>query len=220
MFQRASSMIRGLLGRQESRRPTEGEIDLRSVHYSMPTIAADEIALEAPMSDASEEAPQFHEDAWRQVEFLPKACQWDVQDMLGDYKQFEQENRTPNGWKKIFPRKLDPNAVVPMAALQLASLLGAKLGPPPILTTSSALLGQVRNGFSIPLGPSTLLYGHEEGGHVMVLGAIVSADDGQVPLTNAFMKLRREQGLILVDWRSQMLLLDVKEGGDIEAWGP
>lgn len=45
-------------------------IDPKSIRFTMPTVAADEIQFIVPTKDTFAGAPQFHEDEWSQVEFL------------------------------------------------------------------------------------------------------------------------------------------------------
>ncbi len=55
---------------EEQREPTR--VDLASIAYSMPTVAADALVFAMPTQASFEGAPQLHEDEWCQIEFLPR----------------------------------------------------------------------------------------------------------------------------------------------------
>ena len=106
------------------------------------------------------------------------------------------------------------------AIQQLEQLLGVKATTPPILFSSSELSGRVKNGFSLPLGGSVTLYGFSDDRGIPVLGANVGEHPDDLKLTNAFMKLNSNKGLILVDWRAQVVLVSVDKSGQINVWRP
>jgi hypothetical protein len=123
--------------------------DTTSIHYSMPTVAADSITFVMPTQATFEGAPQFHEDDWCQIEFLPVDGLKEIQTTLAEYKVFEQAHRLQNGWTQIFARKLDRSPLIKGAdaVRQLAGLFGTARINAPILTTASRPLGQVDGGF-------------------------------------------------------------------------
>jgi hypothetical protein len=191
-------------------------VDINSVRYSMPTVAADSIEYALPTKESFQGAPQFHEDEWAQLEFFQKSRLPEVQKMLKEFKSFERENRTQYGWNKIYARKMSRTSILPA----VASLkdLGTIL-PAPILVTSSKPLGQVKNGFSVKLGENAYLYGLTDGKGATVLAAHLAGADDML-LTRAFTTLNRKHGLILVDWRQQLVLISVTTAGEIDVWRP
>jgi len=52
----------------------------------------------------------------------------------------------------------------------------------------------------------------------MSLAALVDGDDS--PLTKAFLTLNKKYQLMLVDWRSQMLLVSTTPAGQVNVWRP
>ena len=52
--------------------PEVQRIDPRTIRFTMPTIAADELQFIVPTKETFEGAPQFHEDEWCQLEFFPE----------------------------------------------------------------------------------------------------------------------------------------------------
>ena len=93
-------------------------------------------------------------------------------------------------------------------------------GPAPLLYSSRMVSGRVKDGFSLPLGGGVTLYGYVAGQGIPVLGAIVSGSPDEFKLTQAFKTLNSGHGLVLVDWRSQLVLVSVGSSGQIEHWRP
>lgn len=191
-------------------------VDTNSILYSMATVAADSLEFVEPTPDSFQDAPQFHEDEWAQLEFFPKSRLPDVQAKLQEFKAFEKANRTQQGWKQIYARNI---ARTPLLAAQTtAADLGERL-PAPVLVTSSQLLGQVKDGFSIQLGENAYLYGLAGSQGITLLAADLAGADDRL-LTQAFIRLSTQHSLILVDWRQQMVLVSVTPNGQIEVWQP
>jgi hypothetical protein len=197
-------------------------IDPKTILFTTPTLSNDIAGLEPVDKQPSDGDFIFHEDEWSQVEFFPKAQLPEVQRVLTEYKPFEQKHRVQHGWRGVYVRKVQRVPVISgsEAVRHIERSLGAKAGPAPILFSASTVSGRVKNGFSVPLGGNVTLYGYTEGQGVPVLGAIVgrSADDAK--LTQAFVKLNASNGLILVDWRAQLVLLSVDPSGQIQVWRP
>ncbi|MFM8899561.1 MAG: hypothetical protein ACKOF9_06380 [Burkholderiales bacterium] len=196
--------------------PKVETVDINSVRYSMPTVAADPIEFVLPTKESFQGAPQFHEDEWAQLEFFPKSRLSEIQKLLKEFKAFELSNRTQYGWNKIYARRISRPPVLP-AGVSLKDL-GAVL-PAPILVTSSKPLGQVKNGFSVKLGENAHLYGLSDNKGTSVLAAHLAGADDML-LTRAFTTLNRKYALILVDWRQQLLLVSVAPTGEIDVWRP
>ena len=191
-------------------------VDVKSILYSMPTIAADSIAFVVPTSGDSHLAPVFHEDQWAQLEFFPKSRLSEIQEILKQLNAFEKINRSKSGWKHIFARKISRSLVLPVD--NSLKEFGTSL-PAPILVTSSRPLGQVKDGFSVRIGVNAHLYGLADGAGISVLAAHLAGADDML-LTRAFTTLNKRHGLIFVDWRQQLLLVSVAPTGDIEFWRP
>jgi len=197
-------------------------IDLKSIQFTMPTVAADELQFVIPTKESFEGAPQFHEDEWCQLEFFPRNRLSEIQGLLAEYKAFEQKHRTKGGWSDIYVRRIARKPVVEGADAErvLAEAVHANVLPAPILGTTSRPLGQVKDGFTLQLPGSELLYGVRTGEGAASLGAIVGRGGDDSQLTKAFITLANKQSLILVDWRAQQLLVSVNENGQINAWRP
>lgn len=201
--------------------PKVETVDLKSVLYSMPTVADDSMDYVMPTQESFQGAPQFHEDEWAQLEFFPKAKLENIQNMLKEYKTFEAENRIENGWKKCYARHIERKPVLSssVSVKDLASLVSGTVAPAPILGTFSQALGQVKNGFSVELGKNAYLYGiRNDHGTTTLAADLAGADD--MLLTNAFTRLSKNYSLILVDWRQQIILVSVNENGRIDVWHP
>ncbi|WP_244786038.1 hypothetical protein [Cupriavidus pauculus] len=202
--------------------PSTQMVDPKTIMFSMPTVAADDVEFAMPTEESFQGAPQFHEDEWCQVEFFPRGQFAEIQRRLVEYKAFEEKHRVHNGWNNIYARRIPREGVVQGsdAPSAVATSVGAVTRPSPILTTSSGPLGQVKGGFTLELPGSVLLYGLTTTEGISTLGATVARGGDDTQLTQAYMTLFKKYGLLLVDWRAQLLLQSVDERGDISVWRP
>lgn len=197
-------------------------VDVKTIRFTMPTVAADLIEFVVPTKESFAGAPQFHEDEWRQLEFFPAARLVEIKRKLSELKAFEQAHRSPPGWSEIYARRLHPTVVLPGkgSVARIAQTVGAKHVGAPILTTASRPLGQVKGGFTLGLAGGVFLYGLTGDSGVGVLAAMVRPDGDDMELVRAFSALHQAHGLILVDWRFQMLLVSVAPSGALDVWRP
>ncbi|MBX3628130.1 MAG: hypothetical protein KF892_24180 [Rhizobacter sp.] len=202
--------------------PKVQTVDPKTILFTTPTLSNDIADLVAVNREPGNDDFVFHEDEWSQVEFFPKEQLSEVQRLLNEYKKFEQAHRVKHGWREVYVRKIQRVPVVsgPHPVRQLEQLLGSRAGAAPMLFSSSTISGSVKNGFSLPLGGNVTLYGYTDGQKIPVLGAIVGRNPDDSRLTQAFLKLSSSKGLILVDWRSQLVLVSVASSGNIEVWRP
>jgi hypothetical protein len=198
------------------------KVDPKSILFSLSTISSD-----LPPLEKVERAPQasdfiIDEDYWSQVEFFPKSRLEEVERMLNEFKPFEIANRVQHAWRKIYVREIARHPVLagPKQLDRLSSILGIKAGPAPIVVSSNTIRGRVSKGFIIPLGGKVTLYGYETPDGIAVLGAAVGQNPDDRKLVGAFAKLSAGEGLMLVDWRQQLLLTSVGTDGKIDAWRP
>jgi hypothetical protein len=198
------------------------KINPKTIRFTMPTVAADDIRFVMPTKESFEGAPQFHEDEWCQPEFFPLSMLAEIQRMLSEYKAFEKKNRTQYGWNEIYARRIKRSAVIGGgdAVNEIAETVNATQLPAPILTTASSPLGQVKDGFTLELPGSVTLYGLRTAQNVSMLGAIVAHGGDNSQLTKVFAALAKKHQLILVDWRAQQVLVSVSDAGGINAWHP
>ncbi|WP_436134327.1 hypothetical protein [Acidovorax sp. LjRoot129] len=193
----------------------------KAINFTLPTVAADELQFEIPTGKTFEGAPQFHEDEWRQVEFYPVARLAEIQKRLKEFKAFEKDNRIQYGWKNIYARKIASAPVLGTAgSTELSGLMQRPIKPAPILTTSSAPIGQVKDGFTIRVAESVFLYGIANASSVTSLAAMVERGGDDLALTSAFTRINEKYKVMLVDWRGQMLLTGAGPDGGIQVWRP
>jgi hypothetical protein len=197
-------------------------IDPKSILFTTPTLSNDIAELEPVTKKPVSTDFVFPEDEWSQVEFFTKDRLAEVQKLLKEYKPFEQTHRAQYGWREVYVRKIQRALIVTGAqpVQQLERLLGVKAAGAPILFSSNSISGRVKEGFSLPLGGNVTLYGYVAGQGIRVLGAIIGENPDDFNLTQAFMKLNANSGLILVDWRAQAVLVSVSKSGQIEVWRP
>jgi len=211
--------ILAAVGISANAQPKPEMIDVNSILYSMPTISGDSIEFIVPTKESFEGAPEFHEDEWCQLEFFPKSQFEAIQSKLTEYKAFEQKNRVSSGWKNIYVRNIKRGEFA-LTIKELSAIEEAALHPAPLLTTVSRPLGQVKNGFSVSIGEGALLYGIAEDGVIKSLAASVYSDAGNNALTSAYMFLNKQEELLIVDWRGQMIIMGSSADGKLEVWRP
>lgn len=213
--------LAGFAGASQAQ-PKVQMLDPKTILFTTPTLSNDLAQLEPVRREPNSTDFVFHEDEWSQVEFFPRSQLGEVQRLLKEYKPFERSSRVQNGWREVYVRKIHRVPVLaggdPMR--QLEGLLGAKAGAAPMLFSGGTVSGSVKNGFSLPLGGNVTLYGYRDAQGIPVLGAIIGRNPDDSKLTKAFMKLNSERGLILVDWRAQLVLVSVSSSGQVEAWQP
>lgn len=195
-------------------------MDPNNILFSTPTISNDLGPLKPFSGKVGKTDLVFHEDEWRQVEFIPADRLAEIQRMMTAYKVFEVANKVQYGWRKVYVRNLPAKPVLPGgdALRKLEQELKVKGGPAPILEHGGGGASQVTEGFTIPVGINISLYGFRDGTGIPVLGVALHDADDQV-LTGVFQKLNRKFGLLLVDWRMQMILVGTTNG-QIDLWRP
>jgi hypothetical protein len=199
--------------------PKVQTVDPKSILFTTPTLSSDIAALEPVHRESTGNDLLMHEDEWSQLEFLPKGQLEEVQRMLKEFKAFELAHRAQYGWTEVYVRRLKRSTVLP-GIQQLEQVLGRKAGPAPLLYSSGGISGSVKNGFSLSLGGNVSLYGYADAQGIPVLGAYVGKDPDDLKLTQAFIKLNSSSGLILVDWRGQLVLTSVSPSGQVGVWRP
>jgi hypothetical protein len=194
----------------------------QDILFSTPTIANDMAPLEETDLPTADDVV-FHEDDWRQVEFFPRARASEMQEKLTELKAFEAANRAQSGWRRVYVRTLVDTPVIsgPLAIDRLARTLGAPVGGAPLLFQSpNILVGRISNGFSVPVGDGVSLYGFSNASGIAVLGADLRPGSDHGRLSDVFRTLSRSDDLVLVDWRSQMMLLSLTSDGQLLIWEP
>ncbi len=197
-------------------------MDPKSVLFSLLTISEDIPAVEPPSKLDETSNLLIHEDDWAHVEFLPRSMFEQTKHMLREFKEFERVNRVGAGWKNVYVRKINRTGLLNGvdATKKLEVTVGAARSRAPVITAASKPAGRVKNGFTIPLGGNVSLYGVETPAGISVLGASVGEKPDDSKLARAFMQLNGRYGLILVDWRSQMILHGANARGQVESWRP
>jgi len=197
-------------------------VDPKKILFTVPTLSDELPPLDPTSSNPSNKDFAFHEDEWSQIEFFPKTQLKIVQQLLQEYKQFEQIHRSHGGWNDVYIRRIQRIPVLSAARpiARLEELLGIKADVAPILYTYDQISGRVKNGFSIPLGGNVTIYGYVENQDIPVLGADVGKNPDDFRLTDAFMRLNASDSLLLVDWRAQLLIIKASSDSEVETWRP
>ncbi|MFZ6873986.1 hypothetical protein ACO0LF_18160 [Undibacterium sp. Di27W] len=195
-------------------------VDPNDILFSVPTLS-NELATLLPVT-VQPTAADFllHEDEWEQMEFFAGERVDEVQATLQEYHLFEAEHRAEVGWRKAYLRQLARTTVLNLSVAKLAAALGGEVGPAPLLYYGNTLSGQVQDGFSITVGGNVSLYGYSDAHGIPVLGVNMGPEADNNKLVAAFSYLHANHGLILVDWRSQMLLRAANAAGQLDIWRP
>ncbi len=210
------------LSRPDAKGQDVQTIDPSKILYTVPTISDDLAPVEKVELPLADSAFTLHEDDWCQVEFFTTARLPELQRMLKEYKAFEAKNRTSSGWKNVYVRRIERSPVLAGGdgVERLGGLLKVNAGDAPVLHATASLTGRVTNGFSMSLGGNIWLYGYASNEGIPILAASVGEHPDDQVLTTAFAVLCREAGLVLVDWKQQLLLTGVDDRGKIEVWRP
>ncbi|MFZ6655370.1 hypothetical protein [Undibacterium sp. TJN19] len=193
-------------------------INPNDILFSVPTLSNELASLLPVTAQPTETDFLLHEDEWEQVEFFPGNRLEEIQAMLAEYKSFEATHRTEAGWRKAYVRDLKRSSVLDTDVPTLATLLGCSIGPAPMLYYGNTLSGQVQNGFSLALGGNVSLYGFADDHGIPVLAVSMGPQAENARLMEAFAKLNASHGLIMVDWRSQLLVRAVNAAGQMDVW--
>lgn len=221
------AFLRSLLGRRKAQDADAGKpdvfmVDPNTLLFSMATI--DGTAIPYASGDAAWVPSDFvmHEDEWRQIEFFPASRIAEIQQMLADLANFETAHRASVGFTKIYLRELSPAAVLTTETLHSVAreLGGVPRSSPVLFYSENAIQGRIAEGFSFDLGGGVTLYGTQRDGDVTILAANVAGGGEDGLLTRAFMALNEASGVIVVDWRSHLLLTGVTAKGQIAIWRP
>jgi len=197
-------------------------VDPNTILYSTPSLPNELPPLVSV--DVDGDAPIFpiHEDDWSKIEFFNKNQLSEVKALLTEYKEFEEQNRKEVGWQNVYVRYFVPkplySAIRPTQ--KILNILSAQEGNKPIIHSSNAINGLIKNGFSVQVGNDVVLYGYTEGMKLNALGASLGENPDNQSLVNAFVKLNNELELMLIDWHSQFILTGLDESGQILMWQP
>jgi hypothetical protein len=201
-------------------------MDPSQILYSLPTICGRMAPLETPPNRPTDHDLSFHEDDWRQIEFVPLVDSDYIASKLAELRQFKIDHRSGPGWTKTFVRPDHPTdfGAVALKFSDLRGALSVQPGRLYIFRSWSAPVesaGQVPNAFSFRLGPRFSIYGFEQDGIVRALGVqIDSLNDDQIDLDRISATLGRIAKfakLDIVDWY-QCKTVAVESASEIRAW--
>lgn len=164
----------------------------------------------------------FQEHNWRIYELYPSSKIPYIKEKLREYSKFEVKHKQKlKLCDTIFYRQIDDFTIIKgsNAVSELSEMLERPIKPSPTITTSSKKLVQIKNGFSIELSEAQYIYGISNNSGITVLG-MLSQNPFDGSLTKAFIKLNREKGLVLVDWKNKKIHLNVNDQGIPETWSP
>ncbi len=176
--------------------------------FRVPTIAADELPLEAVSHPPSDNDVLMHEHEWAQFELLPATRLPEIRRQLAAVRVAAGVNAVEGGWSTPHPRRLQRGVVLagPEPLRLLERTLKLPAGVAPTLFARQGVAGRLRGGFSFPVHPQATLYGYVTAHHVPVLGLLPGDSADDAALFSALNLLPQAWGLVLVDWCAQRVL--------------
>jgi hypothetical protein len=157
-------------------------VDPKTILFSLPTL---EHAL-PPMQDGDGDAVRLHEDDWRQLELVSAELEPAIEAELAAIREIRAE-REGVGFRRLHVRERIPD---PLAGTDIA-LDTVRRGRRRDLGFAGGA-GIVVGGFAFDAGDGAI-YGREDGGRVVVLGAW-RTEPGML------VDLARAHRLVIVDW--------------------
>jgi len=157
-------------------------VDPKTILFSLPTL---ENAL-PPMRDGNSDAVRLHEDDWRQLELVTAELEPAIEAELAAIRVIHAE-RDGVGFRRLHVRERIPDPLIGTNIAFEAVRRGRRrdLG---FVGSASIIVG----GFAFEVGDGAI-YGREDGGHVVVLGAWRAEP-------NLLVDVARVHRLVIVDW--------------------
>jgi hypothetical protein len=180
------------------------QVNVKDILFSLPTIDGVLPPIGEGSTKLNKQVVEIHEDDWRQVEFVARAVQDQIDEHRRAIRRIYEEQRTEHGYfRKLHVRE---QLATPLAGtnLTVANLVAAFDAPPMQLDGVSfhGVAGLVEGGFAIRLLSGIELLGvTNRMGHVAALclshAPPNNALDRDLP---ALARFAREHDLCLVNW--------------------
>ena len=186
-----------------------GEIvtmDPNDILFTTPTLN-DAIPATLEGSTVPSDCIQFHEDDWRQFEFIAASLKREVDAELADIRVIWDENSVPLGdsdtaFREVHVRKRIPNPLkTSMPLADFETLVGQKTGPMTFFGYDEVL----RDVHAVRID-NLVVYAPIQDGHVTTIGIDVmdqfTLPDGFLHRISIFLQ---QHNVMLVHWRSRTL---------------
>jgi len=157
-------------------------VDPKEILFSLPTL---ENAL-PPIQDCRGDAVRIHEDDWRQVELVAPRFEREIAEDLAAIREVHAE-RTGPGFRRLHVRERIPE---PLAGATIEIGVVTRGAHRSLGFHDPA--GIIAGGFAIDVDGG-VVYGREDAGRVVVVGAWRSVPEVLADLSRAY-------GLLIVDW--------------------
>jgi hypothetical protein len=185
------------------RRQRIGQVDPRKLLFSLPTISNELAPMEEGTTKLGRNVLEMHEDDWRQIEFLSRRRQPEIEATLAAIRTIYSDHRVESGaFKEIHVRKglaepIDEHTV------DFASVNGLFNGDaaPYDGLSFAGVAGTVLGGFAWRIAEGLDLYGRRRGTTVTELGLFLhGSPDGATTFMKSISRLADTHTLWLVDW--------------------
>jgi hypothetical protein len=180
-----------------------GNVSPDEIRYSLPTICDAIPDVAAGTSKRGRRVLELHEDDWRQVEFVSRSCQDEIEQGLANIFQIYRDQQGEGGaFRELHVRK---EVAEPLRDARLT--LGRaqdQFGPPAPPLEGLAYRredGLIEGGFAFKGRSGLQFYGRERDGRLVALGLLFNGSHGPVDQDgHAVAALMRGHDLCLVDW--------------------
>ncbi|HEX3355689.1 MAG TPA: hypothetical protein VHS31_01815 [Tepidisphaeraceae bacterium] len=176
-------------------------IDPHEILFSLPTIA-DVLPPIAPGTTKLEKrVVELHEDDWRQVEFVSRRFQSEIDDELESIERIRRDNRVGPGFKKIHVRERIPAPLAePIAVSDFRDSIGINATWLDGISFRDAA-GMIAHGFAVKLLSSVEFYGQNRDGYIFVLAVQDhQTNNGGRAEVESIAKFCIKRDLWLLDW--------------------
>lgn len=169
--------------------------------YSLPTISA-ELGAGEGSAPPDEEVFQIHEDDWRQVEFVSRTFEREINSELADIRAVYEDRKPGGAFVRVHIRERVPS---PLTDKQIRIAELERLLPPRRTYKAVGVqrsLGTFQGSFAWTVDELFTLWGLKDASNlVQVLCVTLSGDsDGSEEWSRVFARLCSDHGLFLVDW--------------------
>jgi hypothetical protein len=180
------------------------QVDVSKLLYSLPTVAMTLPPIAEGSTKLGKQTVEIHEDDWRQIEFVSRSLQDQIDEQLAGIRRiYDEERASEFGFRKLHTREAFESPIAPVRAT-VADLIAAFETAPARLDGVSyhQIAGLVDHGFAIRLLSGLELIGlRDDADRISALclgyGRPNNAVERDLPDLATFMSAN---GLVLIDW--------------------
>lgn len=175
------------------------QIDPREILYSLPTI--NDTLANIEHADSLENVAVFHEDNWRQFEFIETKFKNDISKELVDINTIYNNHKEGIGFKQIHIRKRIPNPIT-QAALTIKNLTSAfDIAKKYDGVAFESTAGTIVNGFALQTQSGFIIWGQSDiTGKIIVLNISQTEKSNLIEIAKRVDAFSNKYNLYIVNW--------------------